>query len=266
VFRRVRGARSASPGAPARLRRCGATEILLPPDTFPQRFPISQLGTGYEDQSGNHGFCGALRTRVPRVQAVLCNHAASPQLCRNYAGVGAELLEPVVLESKRVLASGGVKLVGLNCPVLPEQPAMEPLCRQAPGPLTLVIQIPDRGVTRRQTALDAFGFAVPADASELAADADVFYDRLESLGAKIGTSAAFGHVIAHELGHVLLGPGRHSAGALWRPHGTAITWNWSREAHCCLAQTERRPMLGNVRRRMLASRTRSPQVFTGPRN
>ena len=65
----------------------------------------------------------------------------------------------------------------------------------------------------RPAVVDALGFADPS-----VSRAHVIYDRVESLTARSPRSAAslLGDVIAHELGHLLLPSGRHSARGIMR--------------------------------------------------
>ncbi len=69
----------------------------------------------------------------------------------DYAGVSGEVLNAVLRAATRVLKSGGVEVVWVHCPVAPELLALVRPCRDAPGPLALVLHILPRGVTRRQT-------------------------------------------------------------------------------------------------------------------
>lgn len=145
------------------------------------------------------------------------SHRSISVLVFDYARVPAEILQPAMRESSRLLESAGVKPVWTECPVVPEQLASHARCGAAiPGPLTLVVHILPRGASRRQTEPNAFGFAAPAENGGFGTYACIFYDRIEQLGPAINKSAIFGHVIAHELGHLLLGAGHHSAGGIMK--------------------------------------------------
>jgi hypothetical protein len=100
--------------------------------------------------------------------------------------------------------------------VEPDRLALEKPCRDAPGPLTLARQILTHGAARRQTEPGAAGFALPPDFGGFGAYAGVFHYRVKQLGTTASEAAVLGHVIAHELGHLLLGTGHHSDGGIMK--------------------------------------------------
>ena len=118
----------------------------------------------------------------------------------DYAGVSGEILNAGLRDAKRILKSGGVEVVWVHCPVAPELLALVRPCRDAPGPLTLVLHILPRGVTRRQTDPGAAGFAVPPADGGFGVYAGVFHDRVKQLGDvdQRGHSCS-DTLIAHEL-------------------------------------------------------------------
>ena len=107
-------------------------------------------------------------------------------------------------------------MVWVHCPVAPELLALVRPCRDAPGPLTLVLHILPPGATRRQTDPGSAGFAVPPEDGGFGAFAGVFHDRVRELATSINEAEVLGHVVAHELGHLLLGTGQHSAGGIMK--------------------------------------------------
>jgi hypothetical protein len=68
--------------------------------------------------------------------------------------------------------------------------------------------------SRRGIASDAFGSAVPP------ALANIYYEDASSLAARTGYSLhhIVGCVMAHELGHLLLGPGSHAETGIMKAH------------------------------------------------
>jgi hypothetical protein len=58
---------------------------------------------------------------------------------------------------------------------------------------------------------EALGFAVPCAKNEEACLSYIFYSPISTLAAKNGLSPdlILGHVMAHEIGHTLLGPNAH---------------------------------------------------------
>ena len=92
----------------------------------------------------------------------------------DYAGVSGEVLNAGLGNATRILKSGGVEVVWVHCPVAPELLALVRPCRDAPGPLALVLHILPRGVTTRQTDPGSAGFAVPPEDGGFGAFAGVF--------------------------------------------------------------------------------------------
>jgi hypothetical protein len=91
-------------------------------------------------------------------------------------------------------------------------------------PATLVVRILPRSKAEglKQPAA-ALGFAMLSNSGELAHYSSVFYHRVDKLSG-IWTSSrpvVLGHVIAHEVGHLLLGEGGHSRTGL-------MTADWNR--------------------------------------
>lgn len=115
-------------------------------------------------------------------------------------------------EVTRILQHAGVGTAWIDCrgtlPVPPE-------CDALPGPKDLTIRI----VPKALSAADSiFGMAFLSKAGA-GAYSDVFYDSLEKLRRECGASesALLGHVVAHELGHLLLGSGAHTSIGIMRP-------------------------------------------------
>jgi hypothetical protein len=69
---------------------------------------------------------------------------------------------------------------------------------------------------------DAFGFAVEGEAGEFACYAWVFFAKDAAVQTGFGLPQILGAVLAHELGHLILGANSHSKRALMRTQ-------WSRQ-------------------------------------
>ena len=89
--------------------------------------------------------------------------------------------------------------------------------------LTLRIMLKDAAVRLRLKG-EVFGLAAEGGEGEFACDAWVFYDKINAAAEQtgLGLPQILGAVIAHELGHLLLGANSHSKIGLMRAH-------WSRE-------------------------------------
>ena len=132
----------------------------------------------------------------------------------NYAKVSNEILTQAEVEAAETLGKAGVEIIWTNC-----DPARKDLgdaagCDQFLGPTNLGVRIlPDFGALPGDTK-GTMGFAMGDLAS-------ISFRRVteEAAEFEVPTRAVLGPALAHELGHLLLGPGHSSAGimrASWR--------------------------------------------------
>jgi hypothetical protein len=184
----------------------------------------------------------------------------------DYAGLSGEVLHAGLGNATRILKSGGVEVVWVHCPVAPELLALVRPCRDAPGPLALVLHILPPGVTRRQTDPGSAGFAVPPEDGGFGAFAGVFPDRVGELVTSINAAAVLGNVVAHELGHLLLGTGQHSAGGIMKGEWRYKQSTLAAQGLLGFDPRQRRRILENMRRRILASNSSLPQSADRQRN
>jgi hypothetical protein len=141
----------------------------------------------------------------------------------DYADV-AKVLPTALSEATRILTRTGVVPVWVLCPGSPAEITANPVCNREPAPGDVVLHILPRASSRLSNDTSAFGFAVPPQERWSAAFAGVYFDSIQQLSREHRTLAApvFGAVIAHEIGHLLLGPGAHSRAGIMSPH-------WGRE-------------------------------------
>jgi hypothetical protein len=68
----------------------------------------------------------------------------------------------------------------------------------------------------RRSEQEALGFALPCSQGKAGCMAYIFYSRIETLAANgdAGLSDILGHAMAHEIGHLLLGPGHSQVGIM----------------------------------------------------
>jgi hypothetical protein len=133
-------------------------------------------------------------------------------LVYNSARAPAGKLAQAEREAGRILGEAGVRAIWLDCI---DQPAADPqgLCSRAREPTDLVVRVlPGPNQIRFQDT--RFGFAF------LPTLASVYYDYAVRLG-KSDAPIFLGCAIAHEVGHLLLGPNSHSIAGLmqgeWGP-------------------------------------------------
>lgn len=132
----------------------------------------------------------------------------------NYAQASAAILARAEREAGRILGEAGLRTVWLDCPVrqltdVPQDPCQEPL--EATDIVLRVLSEP----TQNRLQSTVFGFAVaPVLAS-------VYYEyasrRAKSGAAEFEVPFILGCVIAHEVGHLLLGSNSHSGSGVMQP-------------------------------------------------
>jgi hypothetical protein len=119
-------------------------------------------------------------------------------------------ISPAVLAGTRkvtteIFAEAGVQTVWLDCPVYHADCG-----REAERP-QFILRILVPSMAKNIVADEALGFAIPCDKKEKACLFYIFYYRIESLAAahSLNPDGILGHVVAHEIGHTLLGPKAH---------------------------------------------------------
>ena len=138
-------------------------------------------------------------------------------LVYNYSGLPAEVKSQAEKEAERIYRHGRVSIEWLDCPLSPEQVTQYPACEVAPGPTRLALRIlPQPMGERMRQGQDSFGFALYPEDGSFATVANVFSDDAEALTRRLGLSrpVILGHLMTHELGHLLLGVRSHSASGI----------------------------------------------------
>jgi hypothetical protein len=122
-------------------------------------------------------------------------------------GIAASELELARVDAGRALTAIGIE------PIWP--PCHATGCVGRPKPRDIAIRIVKSGPW---SARDSLGFSTIDIREEGGVLATVFADRVESLAADAGINrgALFGRVMAHEIGHLLLGRTGHSRHGLMR--------------------------------------------------
>jgi hypothetical protein len=115
-----------------------------------------------------------------------------------------------------VLRSAGVEISWVDCALSQAEFVKYPGCQSNRGVVNVALRLlPRRMAEKFRTPNDSLGFARPCPESEGGCEANVFCDRVDDL-ARNGyrEDLILGHVIAHELGHVLIGPGHSDTGIM----------------------------------------------------
>jgi hypothetical protein len=136
----------------------------------------------------------------------------------NHAGVAANTLVQMERTASSIFKEAGVNVDWVNCDLPPVAVEIAGSCRITEFPKHLQLTI-----ARRSKNLTDSVFGV----SYLGEDgsgcySNVFSEPAEELHARlyVNLGTLLGHVVAHELGHLLLGRNAHSDTGIMRPH-----WN-----------------------------------------
>jgi len=185
----------------------------------------------------------------------------------SYAAVSPQLLAETEAEAARIYQLAGIGIQWLDCPLLPRDADRFPACQVPPGPTKLVLRILSRSMADRlRQAEDSFGFAMIPEDGSFATVANVFsYDAnqlADRRGMRLGV--IFGHLAAHELGHLLLGAGSHSSTGIMH-----VPWHLKEldiiaQGLMVFRPQEAERMRTNIRLR--ATVERATEVALAPRN
>jgi hypothetical protein len=128
---------------------------------------------------------------------------------QNPANVPAELLAVAEAEVHRIFRQAGVETVWRNCSEKAEK--SQPASCHIVGSTYLMLKIlPDATSMQVRDRIDVLGVA-PLDTNGVGFYGYVFYDRIQQMAEKRKlASTLLGHVLAHEIGHLLLRSGKHS--------------------------------------------------------
>jgi hypothetical protein len=137
----------------------------------------------------------------------------------NYAGVGALRLQEAEGEAGRLFARAGVGIAWAKCALVHQAVEHYPQCS---SPDVVLRILPDSMAARLGPHTEALGESFAPTGPGHGWDANVFYSRVLDMSSPSGLDFALvlGEVAAHELGHLLLGPGHTRGGimqAKWSP-------------------------------------------------
>jgi len=132
----------------------------------------------------------------------------------NYAAVSGHTLLHAEEHAMEIFGRAGIDLTWVDCPISPREVEKFPACTQMandPQALTLKI-LPETMAARFGLPPSNRGVTFQGHA------AFVFYQRVQELSNNKGLSepVVLGHIIAHELGHLLLGAGAHSENGIMK--------------------------------------------------
>lgn len=165
----------------------------------------------------------------------------------NYAAVGEPKLVRAETEATRVLATGGVVVHWVDCNGSRDASSQ---CQDSPDATELVLHLLAASATRRNAPSGALGFAVPPEPKTFGCYAGVLYDRVEHFHSdKTDKSVLLGDVMAHELGHLLLGVGGHSSSGIMKAEWQGKELQEAAQGTLIFREKERRRMQRNIQTR-----------------
>lgn len=135
----------------------------------------------------------------------------------NYAGVSTPILARAEREAARIYHHTGIETEWLDCPLSPDEAQQYPACQLPVSPARLALRVLSRRMSDGLGLSGAtFGSALLPEDGGFGMIAQVCWYCVEKLakGHEAMQGVILGHVIAHELGHLLLGIGSHGAAGL----------------------------------------------------
>jgi hypothetical protein len=134
----------------------------------------------------------------------------------NYAHVDAVVLASSEKVASEAFENLGVELVWVDCPVPKTHSRAYSACQSDMRPIDLVLRILPRHMAIKLAAGDdSLGSAQTCSEREPACELSVFYCRVDELAVEgYREDRILGFVIAHEVAHVLLGPGHSEVGIM----------------------------------------------------
>jgi hypothetical protein len=170
----------------------------------------------------------------------------------NYAGIEPKALGDTKRIAGRVLREAGVQVRWRNAPV--GRMERNDACRNAVfGPATLVLRLLSGEMTQRLGfEPNHYGFAQSTPAGGFPFVAGVFCQRAEQLakGTPSLLAVILGHLVAHEIGHLLLGPYGHSERGIMRAPWTEVELEIARRGTLHFSRSEASRMQSNVQARI----------------
>ena len=180
----------------------------------------------------------------------------------DYAGVGSRTLSSAKQDATWIFRRAGIGLVWQDCALTPDELLENPACEAVKGPTVVSLRILPRTMAERlQAGATAFGITLYPEGTGFPTTTNVFYERVTLLAA-LGVSSeavTLGHVMAHELGHVLLGSGSHSRGGIMHVPWQAQDLRAAAVSQLFFSAREAKRMRKQVRARMQASEPTEPR-------
>jgi hypothetical protein len=137
----------------------------------------------------------------------------------NDAGVPANVMLRAEQSAGGIFRKAGVHVTWRNCEDMPQNLSSQQACGKTDG-----VNISIRLIPHSLTLTDSVFGTSFLDEHGSGIYGDIFFDNAQNMSetARVNLGEVLGHVIAHEIGHLLLGRDAHSQTGIMRPH-------WSKE-------------------------------------
>ena len=185
----------------------------------------------------------------------------------NYAEVGDRILSQAEAEASRIFASAGIDTAWLRSPLNEHEDDPEGVRRRRLGPSDLFLRIHARSANLpRPESRYSLGYALIQKGQPAPRIAGVLFEKVEELlrssrnsfdrdrtrtpaSADRYMAVLLGHVIAHEIGHLLLGTNEHARSGLMQAGWDARARAFAMARRLHFTDAESRKIREEVRRR-----------------
>jgi hypothetical protein len=174
----------------------------------------------------------------------------------NDAGAPADLLMQAENIATRVFEQAGVNVKWINCPIVVQGLPDSETCRKAIFPTYF-----QQRIVPPHPGLSESSFGVPYLSREgIGCYSYVFYARVAEQHRRNEQNAAvlLGHVMAHEIAHLLLGTNSHSASGIMRAHWYPQELASADKGLLLFTPDQARAMTERLRQSMQNARNTSP--------
>ncbi len=171
----------------------------------------------------------------------------------NYARIDSEALAGAKTEAARILNRAGVEVRWVACPMAAAEVDRYPACSGLPEPVGLVLRIrPAAPAAALVGRPQVFGYALLPKDGGFGTYADVYAGGADLLtkGNESLHTAILGHLMAHELGHLLLGTASHSAAGIMHVPWSGAELGFAAQGRLLFAKIEAERMRANLLARM----------------
>lgn len=146
----------------------------------------------------------------------------------DYTRVSDKIIRKAEEVARRIYQKAGVETEWIHCPAVPGEEGRFPACRRPMSGTDVILHILPEAMEVRGLSRDAFGYALPDAGGLPARHAYVFLHRVDEAVRRsrrtarcISREVLLGYVVAHEIGHLLLGPNSHSGCGVMRGRWSA---------------------------------------------